>query len=109
MLIFKICPPAEWAEAERQGVYFGSAKDREDGFLHFSTFEQLQGTLERHFPGTEDLMLVAVDDAVLGDAVKFELSRDGALFPHLYGSLPLGAVTWARKLVRKSGAPAGIF
>jgi len=98
MLIYKICDAAEWAEAERDGNYAGSANDREDGFLHFSTAEQVPGTLERYYSGADDLVLVAVDPAPLGIAVRYEAASNGALYPHLYGTLPLTAVKWARPI-----------
>jgi uncharacterized protein (DUF952 family) len=100
VLIFKICHSAEWHEAEAAGVYDGSMKDRADGFLHFSTAEQSMGTLTRYYADAHDLVLVAADAAALGPALKFETSRDGALFPHLYGALPLTAVKWVRSIGR---------
>jgi uncharacterized protein (DUF952 family) len=100
MLIFKICHAAEWRDAEKQGEYTGSAKDRADGFLHFSLAEQLAGTLARYYADANDLVLVAVEAEALGAALKYELSRDSALFPHLYGLLPLSAVKWVRAIGR---------
>ncbi len=91
-VIYKICTTSEWAEAERAGVYRGSAVDRRDGFIHFSTAEQLAETAAKHFAGLPDLVLVSVDTNALGDPLKWEPSRGGALFPHLYGDLPLEAV-----------------
>jgi uncharacterized protein (DUF952 family) len=102
VLIFKICHSFEWREAEAVGAYRGSAKDRADGFMHFSTAEQLVGTLTRYYADAQDLVLVAVDAAALGPALKFETSRDGALFPHLYGALPLTAVKWVRDIGRNA-------
>ena len=90
--IYKICTAAEWAEAERAGVYRGSAVDRQDGFIHFSTAEQAAETAAKWFAGQRDLALVAVDANALGDKLKWEPSRGGALFPHLYGKLTLAAV-----------------
>jgi uncharacterized protein (DUF952 family) len=90
VLVFKIVHADEWAEAERDGVYRGSEKDRADGFLHFSTAAQLRETLERHYadaPG--ELVIAAFDAETLGNALKWEPSRGGALFPHLYGDLPV--------------------
>jgi uncharacterized protein (DUF952 family) len=98
MFIYKICHEAEWAQVEN--VYAGSAKDKEDGFIHFSTAEQLPGTLNKYYAGMSDLVLLAVDPAPLGDALRFEPSRDGALFPHLYATLPLRSVKWARAIKR---------
>lgn len=92
MQIFKIIDAAEWAAAS--GSYEGSDKDRADGFMHFSTAEQLPGTLARYYAGVRDLVLVAVDEALLGVALKYEPSRDGALFPHLYAPLSISAVLW---------------
>jgi uncharacterized protein (DUF952 family) len=91
-LIYKISPRALWRDAERAGVFAGSAADMKDGFIHFSTAEQVAETAARHFAGQDDLVLVAVDSEALGEALRYELSRGGALFPHLYGPLPLAAV-----------------
>lgn len=90
--IYKICPAPAWREAERQGGYRGSADDLRDGFIHFSTSSQIGGTLAKHFAGQAGLFLIAIDAAALGDALKWERSRGGELFPHLYGELDLGAV-----------------
>ena len=90
--IYKICPTLEWREAELSGIYSGSAVDRRDGFIHFSTAEQAAETAAKHFAGQRDLVLVAVDAAKLGKRLKWEPSRGGALFPHLYGALELGNV-----------------
>jgi uncharacterized protein (DUF952 family) len=92
MIIFKICSSAEWREAERAGVYRGSAIDAKDGFIHFSTAEQAKETAAKHFAGQRDLVLVAVDADALGDKLKWEPARGGALFPHLYGALDLQPV-----------------
>lgn len=90
--IYKICAAAEWREAERDGVYRGSAVDRQDGFIHFSTAGQATETAAKHFAGQHDLVLMSVDANALGNRLKWEPSRGGALFPHLYGDLPLAAV-----------------
>jgi uncharacterized protein (DUF952 family) len=90
-LIYKICPANEWREAEREGVFHGMAVDRSDGFIHFSTADQVAETAARHFAGQRDLMLIAVDATALGAALRWEPSRGGALFPHLYGPLPVVA------------------
>jgi len=100
--IYKICDRAEWHAAERAGRYGGSAVDRRDGFIHFSTAAQLAETAARHFAGQTDLMLVAIDSEVLGLSLKWEPSRGGALFPHLYAVLPVAAVRWARPLADES-------
>jgi uncharacterized protein (DUF952 family) len=91
-IVYKILPAALWREAQAQGVFRGSALDERDGFIHFSTAEQAAETAARHFAGQDDLLLVAVDSAALGAALKWEPSRGGALFPHLYGELALNAV-----------------
>lgn len=90
--IYKIMSAGEWAAAEAAGAYEGSAHDRRDGFIHFSTAEQAAGTAAKHFAGQADLVLLAIDPAPLGDALKWEPSRGGALFPHLYAPLPASAV-----------------
>jgi uncharacterized protein (DUF952 family) len=94
-LIYKICKAAMWREAERAGVFRGSEADLRDGFIHFSTAAQVVETAAKHFAGQRDLLLLYVDTAKLGDKLKWEPSRGGALFPHLYGDLALVAVTRA--------------
>lgn len=91
-VIYKICSASAWREAERQGVYGGSADDARDGFIHFSTANQLAGTAKKFFAGQSGLFLVAVDADALGDALRWEPSRGGELFPHLYGDLDLAAL-----------------
>ena len=91
--IYKICPASAWREAERQGVYRGSADDARDGFIHFSTKSQVAGTAAKHFAGQAGLLLIAVDADALGTALRWERARNDELFPHLYGDLDLGAVT----------------
>jgi uncharacterized protein (DUF952 family) len=97
-LIYKILRAVEWRDAERDGVFRGSPDDKRDGFIHFSTAEQTFGTYEKYFPGQSGLVLAAIDLDALGAALKWEPSRGGALFPHLYGDLPLSAVRWSRPL-----------
>ncbi|WP_163265076.1 DUF952 domain-containing protein [Chelativorans alearense] len=97
-LIYKICPAALWRQAERDGVFTGAPIDHADGFIHFSTEGQLRETAEKHFAGQDDLVLVAVDEAVLGEALRYEISRGGQPFPHLYAPLALVAVRWVRPL-----------
>ena len=92
-MIYKICPASAWREAERQGVYRGSADDARDGFIHFSTASQVAETAKKHFFGQTGLFLIAVDADKLGQALRWERSRNNELFPHLYGELDLGAVT----------------
>jgi uncharacterized protein (DUF952 family) len=87
-IIYKICPAAEWHDAVAADAYRGSAVDLRDGFIHFSTGAQLAETLRRHFRGQPDLVLV-VAPGDLGDRLRWEPSRGGDLFPHLYGELPI--------------------
>lgn len=90
--VYKICPMALWREAERSGVFRGSEVDRRDGFIHFSTAAQVAETAAKHFAGQTDLLLVRINTANLGEQLKWESSRGGALFPHVYGELDLAAV-----------------
>ena len=96
--IFHMCRKDEWEEARSAGAYAGSSQDRQDGFIHFSTAEQLPGSARKHRAGQPNIVLLAVDPAPLGEALKWEPSRGGALFPHLYGPLPVSAVRWAKDL-----------
>jgi len=91
-LVFKLIDRPAWRAAEGAGVFAGSAVDARDGFIHFSTAAQVRETAARHFAGQRDLLLVAIDTAALGSALRWEPSRGGDLFPHLYGPLPLSAV-----------------
>lgn len=97
-IIYKICPAALWSEAEKAGRFDGAAIDKKDGYIHFSSAAQAAETAALHFAGQDGLLLVAVDGSVLGDALKWEPSRGGALFPHLYAPLPLSAVLWAKPM-----------
>ena len=96
--IYKILDAAEWAEAQVRGRYDGSEVDRRDNFVHFSAAAQAHETARRHFAGRQNLLLVAVDADAL-DALKWEPSRGGELFPHLYGPLPVSAARWAKPIV----------
>src|SRR3974390_2634133 len=96
-MIYKVCTRTAWLSATAAG-FPGTEADAADGFIHFSTAEQLAGTLARHFAGVSDLILVAVDDERLGPRLKWEPSRGGQLFPHLSAALPLGAVAWTKPL-----------
>ena len=93
-LIYKICPETLWRDAEVAGRFAGAAIDLTDGYIHFSTGAQLRETAAKHFAGQQGLLLIAVDDATLGDALRYEPSRGGALFPHLYAALDPKAVRW---------------
>jgi uncharacterized protein (DUF952 family) len=90
--VFKLIDRPSWGAAEAAGTFTGSAVDVRDGFIHCSTAAQVGETAARHFAGQTDLLLVAIDAAALGDALRWEPSRGGDLFPHLYGALPLSAV-----------------
>ena len=94
--IYKICERTAWRLAEQTGTYRGSVVDARDGFIHFSTATQLTGTLVKHFAGQRELLLVAVDADALSSSLKWEPSRGGELFPHLYATLPLTAVRWTK-------------
>ncbi len=97
-LIYKICRDAEWKKARRDGVFRGAPVDLADGFIHFSTAAQLRETAARHFAGEAGLFLLRVESVTLGDALKWEVSRGGDLFPHLYGVLPLEQIISAEPL-----------
>lgn len=90
--IYKILPRAEWDAAVAHRRFDGSAIDRQDGFIHFSTAEQAQETARRHFAGQEDLVVLAVETDDLGSALRWEVSRGGDLFPHLYAPLETALV-----------------
>jgi uncharacterized protein (DUF952 family) len=97
-LIYHICRREEWQAVMSAGAYRGSTQDQADGFIHFSTAAQIEDSAAKHRAGQRDLVLLAVDPAALGTALKWEASRGGALFPHLYGALPLGALRWVKEL-----------
>jgi uncharacterized protein (DUF952 family) len=97
-MIYHLAKQEAWREAQRDGVYRGLAGDRADGFLHFSTATQIVESAEKHRAGEVDLVLLAVDETMLGAALVWEPSRKGALFPHLYGDLPMDAVKEATPL-----------
>jgi uncharacterized protein (DUF952 family) len=97
-IIYKICDAAQWRGAEQDGLFRGASIDLQDGFIHFSTAAQVVETAAKHFAGATDLVLVAVDTQALGAALKWEPSRGGALFPHLYGTMPLDAALWVKPL-----------
>ncbi|MGD9915389.1 MAG: DUF952 domain-containing protein [Rhizobiaceae bacterium] len=105
--IYKICPETLWREAEAAGRFDGASIDLTDGYIHLSTAEQAKETAAKHFAGQAGLLLVAVDAGRLGDALKYEVSRGGALFPHLYAPLSLDAVRWVKPL--PLGADGHVF
>ena len=96
-LIYKILTATDWEQAQRAGRFAGSDDDRRDGFIHFSDGETVLGTARKYFAGQSGLMLLAVDPSRLAD-LRWERSRDDALFPHLYGPLDLDTVTQAERL-----------
>ena len=111
MMIYKILRGPEWAHLRAAGDSVGAPVDVADGYVHFSTAEQAAETAAKHFAGAEGLMLVAVAVDRLGDALKWEVSRGGALFPHLYREMRLSDVAWAQPLPLVDGVhqfPAGL-
>jgi uncharacterized protein (DUF952 family) len=106
--IYKICDQASWRTAEEKGLFAGTAADAHDGFIHFSTAAQLPETVAKHYAGASGLLVIAVDGDALGPQLRWERSRGGDLFPHLYGSLPMAAVRWARPLPDEVGGARAI-
>ena len=96
--VYKVLTETAFREAERQGHFIGSDDDVRDGFIHLSAGHQLEGTLAKFFAGKDGLVLVAVDPARLGAPLKWERSRGGAPFPHLYAPLDLAAMLWTAPL-----------
>jgi uncharacterized protein (DUF952 family) len=96
--IYKICSTQLWRDAQRAGLFGGAPPDLADGFIHFSSAAQVAETAAKHFAGAIDQVLIAVDAGLLGEALKWERSRGGDLFPHLYGPLSLAAVLWVEPL-----------
>ncbi len=91
-------PKPHGAKPRKSGVFTGAPIDLSDGYIHFSTAEQAKETAARHFAGQTGLLLVAIDAEKLGSALKYEPSRGGALFPHLYAPLKMAAVRWVKPL-----------
>ena len=107
MTIYKIALATDWEAAAPAGRFDGSSHDKADGFIHFSTESQLAETLARYYAGVDGLLLVAVDETVLGSALKWEHSPSrNEDFPHLYGPLPLSAVRWAKPIGRDAAGVA---
>lgn len=98
MLIYKILRPAEWAAFLKARESAGAPIDLADGYIHFSTAAQVQSTLEKHFADEGDLVLVAVDAAQMGAALRWEPARGGQLFPHLYRALRHSDMIWHRDI-----------
>ena len=97
-IICKICPAALWRAAEQAGRFDGAPVDLADGYIHFSTAGQARETAAKHFAGQDDLLLVAIEAGPLGKTLKWEVSRGGALFPHLYAPLDPSAALWVKPL-----------
>lgn len=97
-IIYKIVPAPMWQEAVDRGRFDGAPVDLADGFIHFSTSAQVRETGAKHFSGQDDLLLVAIDGDTLGEALRYEVSRGGALFPHLHGPLDPGVALWVKPL-----------
>lgn len=97
-LIYKIVSASLWRKAQDRGRFDGTPADIADGYIHFSAAGQAKATAEKYFKGQDDLLIIAVDAKRLGGALRFERSRGGALFPHLYSALPLDAVVFAKPL-----------
>lgn len=97
-IIYKICPEKLWRDSEKANSFAGAPIDIQDGYLHFSTEKQVKDTADKHFAGQDDLLLIAIDADRLGPALRYEPSRGGDLFPHLYAPLALSAVLWVKPL-----------
>jgi uncharacterized protein (DUF952 family) len=95
-LVYKVLSRSEWSEAERDGEFRGSEVDRRDGYIHLSAANQVAQTIALWFAERDDLMLMAIEEGRLADALKWEPSRGGALFPHYYRPLPIERVAWAK-------------
>ena len=97
-IIFKICQKSLWIAVEQAGFFAGAPIDLRDGYLHFSTALQVRETADKHFAGQDDLLLIAIDAERLESDLRYEPSRGGDLFPHLYAPLALSAVLWVKPL-----------
>jgi uncharacterized protein (DUF952 family) len=95
---YKILTADQWAQFQTEGVFQGAPVDLADGYIHLSAADQLQGTLDKHFAEQSGLVIAEVDLAALSETVKWEVSRGDALFPHIYGPLPMAAVLGVREL-----------
>ena len=100
--IYKVMTKKEWQDAKQNGVFKGSEVDVSDGFIHFSTAAQVQETVGKHFAGQQDLLLIRFGAEQFGDVLKWEISRGGDMFPHLYGDLPVEAANSVWQLPLKS-------
>lgn len=97
-IVLKICPEDLWQDALEKGIFSGAPIDLQDGFIHFSTAPQAIETAAKHFAGQSDLLLIGIDEDILGDALKYEVSRNDDLFPHLYGTFSPDQVAWVKPL-----------
>jgi uncharacterized protein (DUF952 family) len=97
-MVYHMCPAEAWEAAKQSGAYRGTEDDRRDGFIHFSTAEQIAESARRHRAGQNGLLLIAVEDMRLGCRLRWEPSRGGDLFPHLYGALDLAEAASVRPL-----------
>lgn len=97
-MIYKILRAEEWETFRKEGVFHGAPVDISDGFIHLSSSSQVAETAWKHFQGASGLVLLAVEESPLADNLKWEPSRGGALFPHIYGHLPMTAVAWTAPL-----------
>ena len=95
-LAYKILTTPQWTQFQSDGVFTGAPVDLADGYIHMSTTDQLDETLSKHFAGQTGLIIATIDLTQLGDALKWEVSRGGARFPHHYGALPIAAVVETR-------------
>lgn len=98
LFAFKILTRDQWEQLRKEGCFAGAPVDLADGYIHLSTRAQVAETAAKHFAGQDDLILAMIDIVALGDRLKWEVSRGGALFPHFYGILPLASVTTHAKL-----------
>ena len=98
-MLYKVLKRSDWSDAIKAGVFSGCGIDLTDGFIHLSNQSQVVETVRLYFAGQTDLLLVSFDEARLGDSVRWEPSRDGVLFPHVYGQIPLDAVSSVDELV----------
>lgn len=101
--LYRLLSAADWRAAVLDGVYRGAPHDLADGFIHLSTADQVEETAALHYAGVEDLMVLTVDSARVDGEVKWEPSRGGQLFPHVYGTIPLEAVLGAEPVGRDRG------
>jgi uncharacterized protein (DUF952 family) len=108
MIAYKVVTADQMSQLEADGTFAGAPVDIADGYIHLSTADQLDETVTKHFAGQDNLHIAAVDLDALGDAVKWEPSRGGALFPHIYAPLPLSAVVAYSPLERGSDGKVGL-